>query len=688
MTKRGMILCATAALLLSLGLDAGFAADQPHLYRISLEGRGAAVELAQAGIDVLAAIPGDHALAELTDEQMAHVIRMGYPVQFLAASLYEYSQLDETDDYYTYTTLTAQLQTWSEQYSNIAFLYDLATTVQNRHVYALKITDNPALEEDEIVNFFVGVHHGNERISAEVPMYFINYILTNYGVNPNVTAWVNNHELWVIPVANPDGYVNNSRYNANNVDINRNYSFHWGQSASNYGPYPFSEVETQAIRDLNLAHHFTTGHSYHSYGEEILYPFAWAANHPSPDNSFFVEMVNAMCAFNQYTPLLSGNLYPHGGEMNDYLYGEKGVMSVTSELWSGPGYNPPASGILAVCQENLPTDLYQLQRSEEAQITGLITDATTNAPLVAQVKVVQLWNPSEIYPRYSEPNFGRYRHLVVPGTYTLEVSKEGYATQTIPGIVVTSGAPTVRNVALQFVGYPDIEITLTPINPPITIPATGGSFNFNANLTNGESSSQTFGVWIMVQLPNQSWYGPVLGPLNLTLPGSASIVRMRSQAIPGSAPSGNYLYEGRVGTYPNEIWDSSSFNFTKSASGTGDNVKYWSNQGDLFVEWMNDSRIFSTSDPSPSKQASNPLQIAILSDHRTAQIRYALPETARISLKIYDVQGRLVTTLLDGVQDAGVHEARWSAHSSASGIYFCRLQTDAFAFTQKIVLLK
>lgn len=688
MRQQRNLLSAAAALLLILGISIGFAADQPHLYRISLEGRGDAVELAAAEIDILAAIPGDHALAELSDDQMTRVIRMGYPVQYLAASLYEYSQLDETDDYYTYTTLTAQLQTWSEQYSNIAFLYDLATTVQNRHVYALKISDNPALEEDEIVNFFVGVHHGNEKISAEVPMYFLNYILTNYGVNPNVTAWVDNHEIWVIPVANPDGYVNNSRYNANNVDINRNYSFHWGQSASNYGPYPFSEVETQAIRDLNLAHHFTTGHSYHSYGEEILYPFAWAANHPSPDNSFFVEMVNAMCAINQYTPLLSGNLYPHGGEMNDYLYGEKGVMSVTTELWSGPGYNPPASGILAVCQENLPTDLYQLQRSEEAQITGLITDASTNAPLVAQVKVVELWNPAEIYPRYSEPNFGRYRHLVVPGTYTLEVSKDGYATQTIPGIVVTSGAPTVRNVALQFIGYPDVGITLTPINPPITIPASGGTFNFNANLTNGETSTQTFSVWIMVQLPNSSWYGPVLGPLNLTLPGSTSIVRMRSQSVPGSAPAGNYLYEGQVGMYPNEIWDSSSFNFTKSSSGTGDNVKYWANHGDLFEDWMTDYQLSRSARTSLSKNAADPLLAAVLSDHRTAQIRYTLPESGRTSLKIYDLQGRLIMTLLDAVQEAGVHEARWTASSVASGIYFCRLQTDSFASVAKIVLLK
>ncbi|HEX7342691.1 MAG TPA: M14 family zinc carboxypeptidase, partial [bacterium] len=306
--KRIWILC--AAMLLALGT---LSAGNPHLYRIDLHERGSAVPLAEAGISILAAIPNDHALAEMTDEQMTRVIRLGYAVEYLAASLTAYSELDETDDYYTYTTLTAQLQNWATQYANIALLYNLATSWQNRTVYGMKISDNPMLEEDEIVCFFIGCHHGNEDISAEVPMYFLNYMLSNYGTNPDVTYYVENREIWVIPLLNPDGYVNNSRYNAHTVDINRNYSFHWGQSASNYGPYPFSEPETQAVRDLNLAHHFTTSHSYHSYGEEILYPFAWAANHPSPDNAFFVEMANAMAALNGYTPMLSGNLYPHGG---------------------------------------------------------------------------------------------------------------------------------------------------------------------------------------------------------------------------------------------------------------------------------------------------------------------------------------------------------------------------------------
>jgi len=108
------------------------------------------------------------------------------------------------------------------------------------------------------------------------------------------------------------------------------------------------------VRDLNFEHHFTTAHSYHSYGEVILYPFAWAHQHPSPDNLFFLEISNAMAALNGYEPHVMGYGYFAGGEHGDYLYGEKGVMSLTTELWSGPGYNPPSSQIEEVCLANLP----------------------------------------------------------------------------------------------------------------------------------------------------------------------------------------------------------------------------------------------------------------------------------------------------------------------------------------------
>ncbi|MFH1861455.1 MAG: M14 family zinc carboxypeptidase [bacterium] len=681
MIERRIVQVALVMLMLAVTVSLVWAETaERHLYKISLAGHDSAAELTAAGVEILAAVPNDHALAELTADQLTKVIRMGYSVDYLAASLIAYAELDETDDYYNYTTLTAQLQSWSDTYASIATLYDLTTTVQGRHVWGMKVSDNPALEEDEIVCYYVGCHHGNEDISAEVPMYFLNHILSNYGSNPDITYWIDNREIWVLPLLNPDGYANNSRYNANTVDLNRNYSFHWGESASNYGPYPFSEVETQVVRDLNIAHHYTTSHSYHSYGELILYPFAWASNHPSPDDAFFLEIVNAMAAYNGYDPLISGNLYPHGGEQNDYLYAEKGVMAVTSEVWSGPGYNPPSSGILDVCLDNLPTDLYLLQRAEGAQITGLITDASTSAPLVAQYKVVQLWNPNEIYPRYSEPTYGRYRHLVIPGTYTLEVSKAGYATQTFSNVQVVAGTPTVQNVALTFIGFPDVTITIDPVSPPIVIPPTGGSFQYNLSIVNNSGAAQTFDVWLTITLPTGSVYGPVILRTNVTVSSGATINRLLNQNVPGTARAGTYNMNAYIGDYElTTIWSEDHFDFTKSGV-DGQIVDYFPKP--LDVDLSPDLTTTTAQPKSFAFQAyPNPF-------NPSTELNFSLPENGDLNVVIYNTLGAKVFEYNQAQLTAGNHRMTFNAMDLTSGMYIAVLNFNGTIAAQKLLLVK
>ena len=118
----------------------------------------------------------------------------------------------------------------------------------------------------------------------------------------------------------------------------------------------------------------------------------------------------------------------------------------------------------------------------------------------------------------------------------------------------------------------NLSIQLTPEPLPIQIPSGGGSFSFDAAVSNNDIIPHSCSVWIQVQLPNGIWYGPVLGPLNLTLPAGASITRNRNQTIPGSAPPGLYTYEGRLGDYPGAVWDLDRFQFTKLAQGAMDTL--------------------------------------------------------------------------------------------------------------------
>ncbi|RJP78809.1 MAG: T9SS C-terminal target domain-containing protein [Candidatus Zixiibacteriota bacterium] len=238
---------------------------------------------------------------------------------------------------------------------------------------------------------------------------------------------------------------------------------------------------------------------------------------------------------------------------------------------------------------------------------------------------------------------------------------------------------------VDFPGPPaNLEITLTPVNPPLQIGPGGGSFEFDATLANGETGVQDFDAWIMVRLPNQSWYGPVLGPLAMTLPGGASVTHRRVQSVPAVSPAGSYWYEGCVGVYPDAVWDTSGFAFTKTGVGDGglEAGENWACTGEPFPGEFGERRsvaaIPETFALSISPNPFNP----------STAIGYRLPAPGYVSFRVYDTAGREVATLVEGWREAGVHEVTFDGSGLPSGIYYVRLAAGDESQVQKVVLLK
>ncbi len=69
-------------------------------------------------------------------------------------------------------------------------------------------------------------------------------------------------------------------------------------------------------------------------------------------------------------------------------------------------------------------------------------------------------------------------------------------------------------------------------------------------------------------------------------------------------------------------------------------------------------------------------------------IRYELPRRSRVMLRIFNLLGQVVATLVDEEKTAGRYEWFWDARNLASGLYFYRLQAGEFAETKKLVLVK
>lgn len=226
-----------------------------------------------------------------------------------------------------------------------------------------------------------------------------------------------------------------------------------------------------------------------------------------------------------------------------------------------------------------------------------------------------------------------------------------------------------------------VSITLTPQNPPIIVPAGGGIFSYSAEIGNSGITPQTFDIWIMVTLPTGGQFGPVLGPVNLTLQSGFSLIRDREQGVPANAPPGIYVYEGRIGDYPDDIWGSDSFTFIKSTT-VGDNFYgYWSNIGQNFGSMGENNNHKIPNGTALVEVYPNPFNLE-------TTIKFTLAKGGNINLALYDVSGRRIKTLVSGWRQQGVHEIGFDAKELPSGIYIYRLKSSINNESGKIMLLK
>ncbi len=269
---------------------------------------------------------------------------------------------------------------------------------EKKPIVRFKISDNPDVNEDEPEVFYNSLHHAREPMGVMSLIYYIEYLLANYGTDAEVTYLVDNREMTFIPFVNPDGYAinesiyfhhgefgywrKNARDNNSNgeiddgdgVDLNRNYGYQWGYDdygSSPYpsdptyrGPGPFSEPETGIIRMLSWDHQFLFALNYHSHSDLMIYP--WGFNdEETPDSLFYRELAENVTEFNNYqygTGMETVN-YVTNGNADDWMYGEQGekpkIFSMTPEVGhSYDGFYPPPERILPLAEENLQGNLY------------------------------------------------------------------------------------------------------------------------------------------------------------------------------------------------------------------------------------------------------------------------------------------------------------------------------------------
>jgi len=292
--------------------------------------------------------------------------------------------------YHSYSEIESGLH--SLESSGIAKVVSIGVSVEGRQIWAVKISNSPDVyDENKPDILFVGLHHAREWISAETSYYLAINLVNGYSSDTRIKTLVDNCEIWIVPVLNPDGleysqagvwdpeiergigeYGDWSRYYRKNrctnsdgthgVDLNRNYGHSkWGtitympgipfesssgtpKSGCYYGPSAFSEPETVAIKNLILddKNDFGAVLSYHSFGQYILYPWG-VSKDPTEDQSVMSALANEMADQIhtvhgvQYTVgQASTTIYETSGDLTDWVYEAKGIPALTIELRPGP----------------------------------------------------------------------------------------------------------------------------------------------------------------------------------------------------------------------------------------------------------------------------------------------------------------------------------------------------------------
>jgi len=400
--------------------------------------------------------------AILTDRQIDQIIAEGFQIEILKRE----SDLIGTSldpQYHTYEETVAYLKKMENSYPNLSKIYIIGESTRfGFPIYAMKISDNVDKEEEEIGILIDGMHHAREPLGNEVCLSFINYLLTKYGMDEKVTQWVNKYEIWIIPILNPEGYKyitdnnlsypwwrKNLRDNNNNgeidpdydgVDLNRNYDLNWNQGGSSdpsswtyRGPYPFSEKETKAKRDLVLKRNFALAISYHSYGEVILYPWSWpGTGEPTPDNALIQEIASELARRikNEDGDGTYSYRTTHGASKSlCWMYGVPGVIELLVEL--GTSFIPPGNRIQPIVNSNLKGLFYIMDRASGAGTKVKVMDVDTGEPICANVRIGEIDNFNYIIPRFTNPYTGIHVRLLQKGKYTLIISAFGYITKRI-----------------------------------------------------------------------------------------------------------------------------------------------------------------------------------------------------------------------------------------------------------------
>ena len=378
----------TAPVTLNFGVDGEQLAEIDSLTFTPdnwFEPQTAVVEAIDDGID-----EGNDRVSEVSvtvaseDEDYNNLAVEDVPVQITDNAIpgfTSYRTVEKTfEDLFALAEANPEIASWID----IGDSYDKVTPggSDGYDIHAIEITNKDSGIEDKPTLYVEGSIHAREYTTAEIVTRFAEELVEGYGEDADLTWLLDYFKIAIVPIVNPDGrkfaeqgYSWRKNTNPNppegedpapfpsyGVDLNRNFDSKWGEieggssgdpaDLTYRGAEPFSEPETQAVRDyvtslfpdqkgaedFEAAPDDTTGIflDVHSFGNLVLYPFGWT-DLPAPNKKGLETLGRKFGYFTgtdgeAYDVSQAVGLYPTDGTTDDWAYSELGIASYTFEL--------------------------------------------------------------------------------------------------------------------------------------------------------------------------------------------------------------------------------------------------------------------------------------------------------------------------------------------------------------------
>jgi carboxypeptidase T len=328
------------------------------------------------------------------------------------------------EEYHTYAEMERALDDAVAGYPDLVRKFSIGRSYEGREIWAVKISDNVALDEDEPEVHFECNIHAREHLTAEMCLYVLRLLTAGYGVDERITQIVDSTELYLIPMLNPDGVEHdiasgltedgralaaNWRKNRQpipdtdllGIDLNRNYGFNWAcckggsnnpASITYRGWAPWVAPEVVAHRNfinsrvVNGRQQIRMSISWHTYGELVMWPYGYTKTAlpktMSADDLSALQVIGRqLAAFNGYTAKQKSGMYITDGTTSDWLYHDHRIIAFTFEMYPPElngrelgGFYAPQDLIAAETERNREAVLWFLEQADcPHRVAGLVT---------------------------------------------------------------------------------------------------------------------------------------------------------------------------------------------------------------------------------------------------------------------------------------------------------------------------